>query len=149
MTVNVNKAFEFPGVYSYTAEIPEEELRDLNGVEFSGAIPLDITVECKNGVVTMGYDAHTVYTLRCARCLKALTTEQDHHFDHILVREAGNNDDYITAEGGIVDMSEVALTDILLELPSKVLCREDCRGLCPKCGADLNEGDCGCDMTEI
>ena len=41
-------------------------------------------------------------------------------------------------------LDEVVVTDLLLALPTKHLCREDCRGLCPHCGKNLNEGECGC-----
>lgn len=42
------------------------------------------------------------------------------------------------------DLDELLREDILLSLPTKVLCKSDCKGLCPMCGADLNNGPCGC-----
>ena len=45
-------------------------------------------------------------------------------------------------------LAELATADILLELPTSVLCVESCKGLCPVCGANLNEGDCGCDRSQ-
>lgn len=147
MTVNVRQAFEFPGEYSYKATIPHEELEGLKGISFEGDIPLDIEVINRVGAVTLAYDADVSLRMTCARCLKELEQKNHYHFEHILVRElANNNDDYIVAEGDVVDMSETALTDILLELPSKVLCSEDCKGLCPVCGADLNVSDCSCEQ---
>lgn len=47
-----------------------------------------------------------------------------------------------------LDIAPVIRQRILLELPMKALCREDCRGLCPACGANLNEGTCGCDAAQ-
>ena len=44
-------------------------------------------------------------------------------------------------------MAELVNADILLELPTSVVCGEDCKGLCPICGHNLNEGDCGCDRS--
>jgi uncharacterized protein len=52
-------------------------------------------------------------------------------------------------EGNELDLTEVAREQILLNLPETVLCREDCRGICPTCGKDLNEGDCSCGGGEI
>ena len=43
-----------------------------------------------------------------------------------------------------IDLAEPIFAAILMETPYVVLCREDCKGLCPHCGANLNEGDCGC-----
>ena len=60
------------------------------------------------------------------------------------------NDDYIIAdEDGFVDLSEVFGEELLLELPAKLLCSEDCKGLCVKCGANLNKKACGCSTKEI
>ena len=47
-------------------------------------------------------------------------------------------------EDHTIDVSEPIMAAILMETPFVVLCREDCKGLCPTCGANLNEGDCGC-----
>jgi uncharacterized protein len=51
-------------------------------------------------------------------------------------------------EGDAVDLDELVREQILLGLPSRRLCREECKGLCPKCGADLNAGDCSCEQGE-
>ena len=50
-------------------------------------------------------------------------------------------------EGEEVDLAGPLRDNLLLELPSTVLCREECAGLCPACGADRNTTDCGCDLT--
>ena len=51
-------------------------------------------------------------------------------------------------EGGAVDLDELVREQILLALPSRHLCREECKGLCQRCGADLNAGDCSCERGE-
>jgi uncharacterized protein len=48
-------------------------------------------------------------------------------------------------EHHILDLSEVVRQDVLLAAPISVMCRTDCRGLCPNCGQDLNQGKCGCE----
>ena len=45
-------------------------------------------------------------------------------------------------------MTDAIREDILIVFPQSCLCSEDCRGLCPVCGANLNEGDCGCELPE-
>ena len=52
-------------------------------------------------------------------------------------------------EGGAVDLDELVREQILLALPTRQLCREDCKGLCQKCGANLNEEDCSCEQGEV
>jgi len=48
------------------------------------------------------------------------------------------------SEGRIVDITEIARDEIILDYPIKLLCRDDCRGLCAKCGKNLNKGQCVC-----
>ena len=52
-------------------------------------------------------------------------------------------------EGDAVDLDELVREQITLALPSRRLCREECKGLCPKCGADLNAAECSCERGEI
>ena len=52
--------------------------------------------------------------------------------------------DVFPLEGDALDVSDVLETLFILETEPKFLCREDCRGLCPSCGKDLNDGPCGC-----
>ena len=58
------------------------------------------------------------------------------------------DDDYIVCEDGILDLDLIAQDDILLELPIRMLCSEDCKGLCPVCGCNLNREQCGCQQLE-
>ena len=50
----------------------------------------------------------------------------------------------LVGEDHTIDLAEPIMAAIVMETPFVVLCREDCKGLCPHCGANLNEGDCGC-----
>ncbi|GAC1446408.1 MAG: DUF177 domain-containing protein [Pyrinomonadaceae bacterium] len=52
-------------------------------------------------------------------------------------------------ENGVIDLDELAREQVLLELPTRILCREDCKGLCPACGANLNEGACNCPTKDV
>ena len=67
------------------------------------------------------------------------------------LEDAGSDEvelDYVLIEDGVLDVEAPLTEQLLLALPTKVLCKEDCRGLCPKCGHDRNDGDCGCDLHE-
>ncbi len=59
------------------------------------------------------------------------------------------NDDYIETPDFTVELDEVVISDILLDLPQKNLCRSDCKGLCPKCGQNLNSGKCECEGKTV
>ena len=84
----------------------------------------------------------------CARCAKDMTIAL--HMEHtygVTKKLEGDSDEFIEAPQGQIDVYELAETAFYLELPTKVLCKEDCKGLCPLCGHDLNEGECGCDRS--
>lgn len=63
--------------------------------------------------------------------------------------QGDDNDDYIEVPDYTLDVDNCVQTDIILNLPVKFLCKEDCKGICPKCGKDLNDGECGCQTEEI
>lgn len=97
----------------------------------------------------------------CARCLKETTLAISDNLMYIYFSRGRDSeksgaedepddfdDGYMPVEidyfGRTLDVTPQVWESILLLLPSKVLCREDCAGLCPTCGADLNDGPCGC-----
>ena len=96
----------------------------------------------------------------CTRCLKPVESPLDTAFDvSFISRENAPGDRELQLQqadlsadvlpGDELDLSELAREQILLSLPEQTFCREDCRGLCPACGKDLNEGDCDCENDEI
>lgn len=96
--------------------------------------------------------AHVVGT--CDRCLEdaefGIASEVDEYFLFEAPAEEELNDDEdevdfsLVSDDDTIDLAEPIFAAILMETPYVVLCREDCKGLCPHCGANLNEGDCGC-----
>lgn len=133
--VGESKPFEY--------EIEPEKLSDYSRHSFASAITVGGTVFNRAGVVTLSY--HCSFSMRhvCDRCLCEFVREYSFDHEHTLVT-GSERDDYIVCPGFVLDMDELALSDLLLELPTKILCREDCKGLCFKCGANLNEETCSC-----
>lgn len=86
----------------------------------------------------------------CDRCLEPVETKVDCEFDTevfapnvlALMEDA---DDMSYLDGYEFDVTDFVNLSVLMNMPSKVLCREDCKGLCPVCGCNLNEKNCGCD----
>ena len=66
--------------------------------------------------------------------------------EHVLVRELNdeNNDELICISSAQMDLDKLVSDDVFLSLPSKFLCAEDCKGICPTCGMNLNAGPCDC-----
>lgn len=88
----------------------------------------------------------------CARCAEEFEQTSERGFRFVLTPKAVGYDDENDAEdlelsvyeGDEVDLSPLIREQLLLSLPTRPLCREDCRGLCPRCGANLNLVQCGC-----
>ena len=87
----------------------------------------------------------------CDRCLKACSENSAYAFTEDFRPSDGESsgDGESVFEGEVLDIAPLILDVVLSAQPMQNLCRPDCRGLCPRCGADLNEKDCGCDRRPI
>ncbi len=93
----------------------------------------------------------------CARCLDDFVLDMNRSFNFVLVpyseegEQTGLNEDDLELSvyrGDEVDLSGLLREQILLALPTRPLCAEDCQGLCPQCGANRNKGTCRCPAPE-
>ena len=116
-------------------------------VSFSGTYMLADETVIVRGI------ARAVIESPCARCLKPTETKVEAEFDEAFIRDMGEereaDDDQYMYSGHVLELDEAVRTALLLEMPSRVLCKEDCLGLCDQCGADLNINACSCqkDLT--
>lgn len=92
---------------------------------------------------------------RCSRCLSDVSVDTNLEVTLILSpsetekkEEAGGEIDYETYRGRTIDLNDYMREQVNLSLPYKVVCTEDCRGLCGGCGRNLNEQQCGCETHE-
>lgn len=83
----------------------------------------------------------------CDRCLAEVPTVLDLQFDRTVVlgAEGEDADELSLTEDRQLDVETFVHNEILVNWPAKILCREDCKGICPVCGQNLNERECGCD----
>ena len=125
---------------------------DLSDMEFSGRYPISrpvaVSGEVRNtaGILELTLSARSTLDAVCDRCGKAFAQEKDVPFACMLAEELQNeeNDEIVLLEDGMVDTGDLARTAFILDMDTKTLCSEDCKGLCPRCGADLNLGPCSC-----
>ncbi len=83
----------------------------------------------------------------CDRCAEEIKKDFSITLNKIIVEELqniDNDDDYIVVENQLLDLDALVNEEISLSLPSKMLCNDDCKGLCPKCGTNLNVKKCDC-----
>ena len=134
-----NKSFQFllnvQGLsFAQVKEMPETMpvqgvVRNIAGaLELSGKMQVNMTCICDRCIAPI----QVAYTLP----LKAYLAE-------MLVDE--ENPDIFLIKDGLVDLDEVCKTIFALSMDSKSLCRDDCAGLCSRCGANLNDGACVCE----
>ncbi|MCX4372586.1 MAG: DUF177 domain-containing protein [Dysosmobacter sp.] len=125
---------------------------DLSGLEFDGRTPISrpvaVTGVIRNtaGLLELSLTAQTTLDAVCDRCGKEFPLEKEVTFCCMLAEELQNedSDEIVLLEDGKANAGELARTAFILGMDSKTLCSEDCKGLCPRCGADLNLGPCSC-----
>jgi uncharacterized protein len=112
-------------------------------------------------LLALGGDIEWMTTLLCGRCLEPVPWEGREHFEVELrpamtdaeeeeVELDSDELDVVFLEEERLDLNALAVEQIELAMPMRVLCREDCAGLCPSCGRNRNlHGECGCADAEI
>ena len=148
------------------ADIPEEGLEidleekiDVDDVVLPSPVCGHLSVNRSADEIVVKGSLSAELGLRCSRCLKDFSRTAEiplsvvyHPAEDISAgRHALRDDEMDTGfyRGGELDLLELAREQVLLSIQMKSLCRESCKGLCPRCGADLNEAPCGCVTGEI
>ena len=88
----------------------------------------------------------SLYAAQCSRCLRPVHREVVTAVRELFEVEPIDGQTY-PIEGEEIDLELPVRDALLLDLPAAPLCRDDCAGLCPSCGIDLNQFTCSCDMT--
>lgn len=128
---NITDAQDYPDVHRF-----------LQPVKVSG------TVTNVKGSFEVCAKCGTRLVMSCSRCLEPVEVEAQFDLDEIY-SNTGNEEEAETFAGEALDLTSAIKRNLLLNLPMKVICKEDCKGLCPICGSNLNQGDCGCDTSYI
>ncbi len=124
----------------------DEEL----GVTFLESPRINGSAVNMSGYIELSAELTVKYKTVCSRCLKELERDMVLDLKYPIAESLENmdNDEYIIPENGLIDLVELVRENIILNLPISHICQDDCKGLCSKCGADLNLGDCGCVRVE-
>ncbi len=155
---NVSGLLKSPigGTRSYELRVPVSELDQLDeGFDVSQSLEGSVRLLRTNETVLARLRGAMAVQLECGRCLELFEAELDiaveeefHPIVDVLtgrpLHDTGDDAALVIDEHHILDMSEVVRQAILLELPLSPVCREDCAGLCPVCGANRNFEACTC-----
>lgn len=147
MVLDLRRIFEIPGEkQEFDYEIPVSVADDYKNIDLSLPISVKGIIKNKSGVISLDYKADYRLRHKCDRCLIEFERDYAVSCDAVVVKSLSSedNDDYIVVGGNELDLDEHIISDLILHFPSKVLCKEDCKGLCQFCGADLNETVCSC-----
>lgn len=125
---------------------------DLSDLDFYGRRPITQPVQAEGsvtnhaGALVLEGTARSVLDLACDRCGKPFSREKVVPLDSLVAHELEDdeNDEIFLLDGNELDLDEVVTTTYVLAMDTKNLCSDDCKGLCAKCGVNLNEGICRC-----
>ena len=129
---------------------------------FTGPVKADITIEREFDHLKAVGRVVVPMKLTCGRCLISYSTAVDSAFTIIFRKETAPNaevedetelcdDDLISSSycGDEIDLAHEIEEQVVMDIPLKALCEEECKGLCPACGTDLNTGSCTCSREPI
>lgn len=129
----------------------------LDGVVFPEAARVSGEITNRGGYMRLVASAEIPYSGECSRCLDPVNGVYVLPFERTVVtegtlteeQEEDNVDEFVIIEGGFLDIDDAVREALILSFPMRLLCSEDCEGLCPKCGKPKREGACGCVEKEI
>ena len=148
LVVNVVELLRWPGTtkdVSVSVEASDLEFADARIVDEPVEIALRLE-SLSNGVSVRG-TASARWSGECRRCLTPLSERMTVDLDELYQRVQEDPDAY-AIENDQLNLLPMVRENLLLAVPVGPLCREDCPGFCPECGADLSEAPCGCDRSE-
>lgn len=152
MKIDVRRFFELVGEqqdFEFPLDMSDAEVWGKNPI--CSPVAVKGSIQNRSSIVTLAYNASVKIQTLCDRCLCEIDRTLDFQFEYTLVKELQDTDldGYILVEGDILDLSELCYSDVILNLPLKFLCKEDCKGLCEICGKNKNLFDCDCLNSQI
>ena len=146
MRLNLREIIEIPG-----ASLPFECALEADGLDFPSVVgysglPHAVgRVYNEAGVLRLEGTLTADMTCVCDRCGAEFESVKETVLDAVIVEEdTGVNPELFILDGDEIDLDEILSTLFILDMETKFLCREDCKGLCDRCGRNLNLGSCGC-----
>ncbi len=146
MVIQLEQFFNLEGnhkEYEYSF-MPELLISD----DFISATAIEFSGEISNtaGLVNLKGKASFTAEIVCSRCAENFSRKFEIDIEHQLVNELNDddNDMFLLVENMQLDLDALICEDIVLSLPYTFLCKDDCKGICVKCGKNLNEGLCDC-----
>ena len=147
MILDLHEIIEVPGrSVPFQCELDGERLAFPTLTAFHGPVTAQGRVKNTAGILELEADVLADMTVCCDRCGTPFQRRLEPRFTVTLQADAedADSENVFPLDGDGVDVSDVIETCFILDMDQKFLCRDDCKGLCPTCGKNLNDGPCGC-----
>lgn len=151
MKLDLREILDTPGArLPFEQEVSTDRLEYGSVKEYTEPVMARGEIVNTAGVLTARGEITAHMRCICDRCGREFDMVHTVEVDTPLVPEeetdgeGGYESETFPLEGDWLDLDDLLETAFILDMPTKLLCREDCRGVCPKCGKNLNDGDCDC-----
>ena len=149
MLLGLSKIIDCPGAsVSFSTSVDLSDLQYGECYPVSEPVLADGMVRNTAGVLVMTGNVRTTLHGVCDRCAQDFEKDVELPIDVVLVTELSNEeneDEWVfPLVGDNADLEDIIRTVFVLNMDSKLLCSEECKGLCCRCGKNLNDGPCGC-----
>lgn len=134
MKIDLTRLSEQPLVLSAVWNAETEDL-NVPGIRFTAPVNIHAQARRDSGLAIVQVSLKSKWCLTCARCFADFEEDLDKTLKLVYS---------LDMEEKIIDIDGDIREELMLYYPEKILCREDCKGLCPRCGADLNKEKCKC-----
>ncbi|MCD8019513.1 MAG: DUF177 domain-containing protein [Clostridiales bacterium] len=156
MTINISEILANPSVTREYEVAPDFDVRELK----QGSYPVGhketfvLTIAKEQEEVHVFGETEIRLLIPCDRCLDEVEMTFPIRVDFRwnpdkITDDVGDAQDITFMDGCIVDVDKLVTDEIVVALPTKILCKEDCKGLCSVCGTNLNHGTCDCDRQVL
>jgi uncharacterized protein len=137
------------GIHRYEFKVAPRELE--LGEQFPSDVAVQTTLDKTPNQILLTSQIHVTASVVCDRCVASFTKELNPSYSMFYMFEGSEYEHMDPAEFQVVptgqhviDIADDVRQSVLLAVPLKLLCKESCKGLCPSCGQNLNEGSCSC-----
>lgn len=129
-----------------------KEIKDINlrgdNIRFTEPVHIKGMLVNENGIINLKGRLTLKLELNCHRCSKSYFYEINIDLDEHFMNAENVPDDFYSFSENELDMEPAVMDNIITSIPMKMLCKEDCKGLCEVCGLNKNENECGCKIEE-
>ncbi len=158
MLIDLSKVLTHEGKKLNIEIAPADEnfVCELGSFPYADKLPVPVTItHTENQVLRLEGSGRVTVRIPCSRCLKPVKVALDIEIDEEIDMKQSdqerveNLDESSYIQNKELDTEKLLHNEILIRWPMRVLCKENCKGICSRCGANLNQGSCDCDTADL